>query len=137
MAVGAYSAYNLAVRVPQLNFLVIIVLAGRIAAVVGVLFGLPSLRRSGPVPRRGDAGGAVLHRLGVRPREMVHQLLALGSVSTAPVSCSAGPWTRPMEKYLFVLVIVIVFALAWPRTWCAATSAARGWRCATWTSPPR
>ena len=25
----------------------------------------------------------------------------------------------------------------WRRTWCAPRSGARGWRCATWTSPPR
>ena len=32
MAVGAYAAYNLALRIPQLNFLVVLVLAGLIAA---------------------------------------------------------------------------------------------------------
>ena len=47
MAIGAFAAYNLAVRVPGLNLLVVFVLAGLIAAVVGVLFGLPSLRIKG------------------------------------------------------------------------------------------
>src|SRR5919106_4063670 len=37
MAVGAYTAYNLALRVPQLNFLVVLILAGLIAAIVGML----------------------------------------------------------------------------------------------------
>ena len=44
MAVGAYSAYNLALRVPDLNLLVVFLLAGVFATVVGVLFGIPSLR---------------------------------------------------------------------------------------------
>ena len=47
MAVGAYAAYNLAVRMPDLNLLVVFLLAGAAATVVGVLFGLPSLRIKG------------------------------------------------------------------------------------------
>src|SRR6185436_11650655 len=47
MAVGAYAAYNLAIRVPELNLLVIFILAGGCAALVGVVFGVPSLRIKG------------------------------------------------------------------------------------------
>ena len=47
MAVGAYAAYNLALRVPGLNPLVAFLLAGGIATLVGVLFGIPSLRIKG------------------------------------------------------------------------------------------
>src|SRR5260221_14026323 len=47
MAVGASAAYNLVLRLPQLNFLVVLVLAGLIAAAVGILFGVPSLRIKG------------------------------------------------------------------------------------------
>src|SRR5262245_12976826 len=32
MAVGAYAAYNIVIRVPQLNFLIVLVLSGGIAA---------------------------------------------------------------------------------------------------------
>ena len=47
MAVGAYAAYNLVVRMPYLNFLIVLMLAGGIAALVGALFGIPSLRIKG------------------------------------------------------------------------------------------
>lgn len=47
MAVGGFAAYNLAVRLPELPILVDFVLAGLIAAAVGVVFGLPSLRIKG------------------------------------------------------------------------------------------
>src|SRR5689334_18007543 len=47
MAIGAYSAYNLAVRVPDLNLIVIFLLAGVFSTVVGALFGIPSLRIKG------------------------------------------------------------------------------------------
>ncbi|MFO1068895.1 MAG: branched-chain amino acid ABC transporter permease [Geminicoccaceae bacterium] len=47
MAVGAYAAYNLALRLPALPLVVDILLAGGIAALVGILFGIPSLRIKG------------------------------------------------------------------------------------------
>jgi branched-chain amino acid transport system permease protein len=47
MAVGAYSAFKLTTAFPAVNILVVFVLAGLVAAGVGVLFGLPSLRIKG------------------------------------------------------------------------------------------
>jgi branched-chain amino acid transport system permease protein len=47
MAVGAYSAFKLTTAFPALNILVVFVLAGVVAAGVGVVFGIPSLRIKG------------------------------------------------------------------------------------------
>jgi branched-chain amino acid transport system permease protein len=47
LAVGAYAAYNFNLRIPELPFLVSLVLAGLVAAIVGLVFGLPSLRLRG------------------------------------------------------------------------------------------
>lgn len=47
MAVGAYGAYNFLLRVPGLPPLLAFALGGLCAAIVGVLFGLPSLRIKG------------------------------------------------------------------------------------------
>jgi branched-chain amino acid transport system permease protein len=47
MAVGAYSAFKLTMAFPQVNILVVFVLSGIIAAGVGLVFGLPSLRIKG------------------------------------------------------------------------------------------
>jgi branched-chain amino acid transport system permease protein len=47
MSVGAYATYNLIVRVPALPLVVDLFLGGLITAVVGALFGLPSLRIKG------------------------------------------------------------------------------------------
>lgn len=47
MAVGAYAAYNFATRVPELNILVVFILSGLCAAVVGMIFALPCLRLQG------------------------------------------------------------------------------------------
>jgi branched-chain amino acid transport system permease protein len=47
MAVGAYAAFKLTTAFPGLNVLVVFVLAGLMAAAVGIVFGLPSLRIKG------------------------------------------------------------------------------------------
>ena len=47
MSVGAYTAYNFAVRVPALPFALDLMLGALVAAAVGVVFGLPSLRIRG------------------------------------------------------------------------------------------
>lgn len=47
MAVGAYACYKLMIAFPGLNIFFIILLSGMIAAIVGVIFGLPSLRIKG------------------------------------------------------------------------------------------
>src|SRR5205823_11917149 len=47
MAVGAFAAYNFVLRVPGIPLLVAFFFAGVCDAVVGVVFGLPSLRIKG------------------------------------------------------------------------------------------
>lgn len=47
MAVGAYATYKLSTAFPDISILIHILLAGGVTAVVGVLFGLPSLRIKG------------------------------------------------------------------------------------------
>ena len=47
MAMGAYSAYKLTTGFPELNIIVVFVLSGVATALVGIVFGLPSLRIKG------------------------------------------------------------------------------------------
>jgi len=47
MAVGAYATFKITTSFPEINILIVFVLAGMIAAIVGILFGLPSLRIKG------------------------------------------------------------------------------------------
>ena len=47
MAVGAYAVYKLMTAFPDIYVLIHIVLAGGVTALVGILFGLPSLRIKG------------------------------------------------------------------------------------------
>lgn len=47
MAVGAYASFKLMTSFPDLNIIIVILLAGIVTSAVGVLFGLPSLRIKG------------------------------------------------------------------------------------------
>lgn len=47
MGVGAYSCYKLATFFPDINIIVLILFSGVFSALIGVLFGLPSLRIKG------------------------------------------------------------------------------------------
>ena len=47
MAVGAFASYNFVLRIPGIPLLVAFILGGLCAALVGIVFGLPSLRIRG------------------------------------------------------------------------------------------
>lgn len=111
MAVGAYAAYNLFIRVPELNFLVVLLLAGVAAAAVGMVFGIPSLRIKGLYLAVATlAAQFFLDWLFSRVGWFTNYDPS-GSVST-PAPIVFG-WTidAPAEKYLFMLAVVALFAL--------------------------
>ncbi len=47
MAVGAYATYKMCTAFPEMNIIIIFLLSGGIAAMVGLVFGIPSLRIKG------------------------------------------------------------------------------------------
>ena len=111
MAVGAYAAYNLAVRVPDLNLLVIFVLAGVFATIVGVLFGIPSLRIKGFYLAVATlAAQFFIDWLFARVKWFTHDSSS-GSVSAPPLAMFGYAIETPAQRYLFVLGIVCVSAL--------------------------
>jgi len=111
MAVGAYSAYNLAIRVPDLNLLVIFVLAGTIAMVFGILFGIPSLRIKGFYLAVATlAAQFFVDWLFARVKWFTNDSSS-GSVSAPPLQVFGYAIETPVQQYVFVLAIVCVFAL--------------------------
>jgi len=127
MAVGAYAAYNLAIRVPDLNLLVVFILAGAISMAFGVLFGIPSLRIKGFYLAVATLAAQffidwMFARIGWFTNDAPS-----GSVSAPPLTLFGYTIHGAPQKYLFVLAIVCVFALvarnltrgAIGRTWMA------------------
>jgi branched-chain amino acid transport system permease protein len=111
MAVGAYAAYNFALRVPDLNILVVLVLAGLTAAAVGMFFGIPSLRIKGLYLAVATlAAQFFIDWLFARVKWFTNNA-ASGSVSVPDVELFGLVLNSPDRKYLFVLAIVSLFAL--------------------------
>src|SRR5262249_57613676 len=47
MAVGGYSAFKLSMAFPQVNVILVFLMSGVVTALVGLVFGIPSLRIKG------------------------------------------------------------------------------------------
>ena len=73
MAVGAYMAYNTYIRIEGMPLILALLSGGFFATLVGVFFGIPSLRGEGPLFGRGHLGRSILLRLGVLARGLVYQ----------------------------------------------------------------
>ena len=111
MMVGAYAAYNLAVRVPDLNMLVVFILAGLITTVVGMIFGIPSLRIKGLYLAVATlAAQFFLDWLFSRVKWFTNDSSS-GSVSAPVLQVFGFRWDSPVEKYLFVLSVAVLFSL--------------------------
>jgi len=111
MSVGAYAAYNLVLRVPQLNFLVVLVLAGLIAAAVGMLFGIPSLRIKGLYLAVATLAAQFFIDWTMARVKWLTNYSSSGSVSTAPLDIFGWQVDTPVRKYLFLLAVVAVFTV--------------------------
>jgi branched-chain amino acid transport system permease protein len=111
MAVGAYAAYNLAIRVPDLNLLVVFALGGVFAMLFGVLFGIPSLRIKGLYLAVATlAAQYFIDWLFLRVKWFTRDSPS-GSVSAPELNLFGWVIDKPLERYLFVLAIVCVIAL--------------------------
>ena len=111
MAVGAYAAYNLALRIPDLNLLVVLALAGIAATAVGIVFGVPSLRIKGFYLAVATlASQFFLDWLFLRVKWFTNDTPS-GSVTAPELAMFGFVVDTPVERYLFCLVIVTLFAL--------------------------
>jgi branched-chain amino acid transport system permease protein len=109
MAVGAYAAYNFIIRVPEMNLIVAFLLGGGVAALVGVLFGLPSLRIKGFYLAVATlAAQFFIDWVFIRIKWFTNYQ----SNASAPDPAMFGiHFNTPMKRYLLILVVVVVFAL--------------------------
>jgi branched-chain amino acid transport system permease protein len=112
MAIGAYAAYNLVIRVPGLNFIVVLALAGGIAALVGIVFGIPSLRIKGLYLAVATLAAQFFVDWMFARVKWFTNYSSSGSVSTPAIEMFGWTMDTPVEKYLFVLSVAAVMTLA-------------------------
>ena len=106
MAVGAYAAYNLAIRLPFLNPFVCILLGGFVAAAVGIAFGVPSLRIKGFYLAVATLASQFFLEWVFARVKWFTNYAPSGSVAVANLDVFGFPIQTPMQKYLLVLAIV-------------------------------
>jgi len=112
MAVGAVAAYNFELRVPGMPLLASFVLAGISAAAVGVLFGLPSLRIKGFYLAVATLAAQFFIPWLLVKAGWFSNYSASGVITAQPMQILGVVFEQPVEKYLLVLSVVALLALA-------------------------
>ncbi len=111
MAVGAYAAYNLCIRIPALNPLLAFLLAGGTATLVGIVFGIPSLRIKGYYLAVATlAAQFFLDWVFSRVAWFTNNTPS-GSISAPPITFFAFTFDSAVKKYLLCLGILVLFAV--------------------------
>ena len=111
MAVGAFASYNFMLRVPGMPILLAFVGGGLMAAFVGILFGLPSLRIRGFYLAVATLAAQffilwVLTKVG-----WITNYSSSGVITAQQIVILGYHFNAPAAKYLLVLSIVAVMAL--------------------------
>ncbi len=110
MAVGAYMAYNFFVRIPGMPLVPALLLGGLCATVFGVLFGLPSLRVKGLYLAVATLAAQFFADWMFLRIKWFTNHSPSGSVSVSNLQVMGWSIDTPVEKYLFCLAFVVVFA---------------------------
>ena len=111
MAVGAYAAYNLFVRIDGMPMIIAVLAGGVFAMLAGVLFGVPSLRIKGLYLAVATLAAQFFWDWAFLRVKWFTNNSSSGSVSVSDLSVFGLPVVTPVQKYLFCLVVLIVFAL--------------------------
>ena len=111
MAVGAYAAYNFAVRIDGMPLIASLLLGGVCATLVGVVFGIPSLRIKGLYLAVATLAAQFFTDWAFLRINWFTNDSASGSVSVAQLNAFGWIINTPQEKYLFCLAFLAVFAL--------------------------
>ena len=111
MAVGAYAAYNFQARIDGMPLIVSLLLGGVCATAIGVLFGIPSLRIKGLYLAVATLAAQFFVDWAFLRIPWFTNNSASGSVNVAGLQVFGLPIETPVQKYLFCLVFLCVFAL--------------------------
>ncbi len=111
MAVGAYAAYNVFVRLDGTPLIVALLAGGFFATLVGIVFGIPSLRVKGLYLAVATLAAQFFCDWAFLRVNWFTNNSASGSVSVSKLQVFGLPVESPVQKYLFCLAILVVFAL--------------------------
>ena len=112
MGVGAYACYKLMTAFPGVNVIVWIVVSGFFSAAIGALFGLPSLRIKGFYLAVATLAAQFFIIWALTKVGWFTNYSASGVITAQPMVILGMRFDSPQEKYLLVLSIVALMALA-------------------------
>ncbi|MCP5037607.1 MAG: branched-chain amino acid ABC transporter permease [Rhodobacteraceae bacterium] len=115
MAVGAYASYKLMTSFPEVPFFFHVIIAGLITAMVGLAFGLPSMRIKGFYLAVATLAAQFFLVWLFNKVGWFYNYSASGQISAPERTmlgyAVTGPYASASAKYLFCLVFVVL--LAW------------------------
>jgi branched-chain amino acid transport system permease protein len=112
MAIGAFATYNFVLRIPGIPILVAFALSGIVAALVGIVFGLPSLRIRGFYLAVATLAAQFFIVWFLTKVGWITNYSSSGVITAQPIVILGYTFSTPQAKYLLVLSIVAVMALA-------------------------
>ena len=111
MAVGAYASYNFQLRIDGMPILASFALGGVCAALVGIAFGLPSLRIKGFYLAVATLAAQFFVLWVLTKFPWLSNNSSSGVITAQKISVFGVDVDTPVRKYLFVLGVVSVMAL--------------------------
>jgi branched-chain amino acid transport system permease protein len=111
MAVGAFASYNFMARLPGLPILLAFVLGGLCAAMVGIAFGLPSLRIRGFYLAASTLATQFFVLWCLTKIPYLTNYSSSGVVTVQKIVIFGHEFNTPGQKYLLVLAIVVLMSL--------------------------
>ncbi len=111
MAVGAYAAYNTFVRIEGMPLLLALLSGGFFATLVGIFFGIPSLRVKGLYLAVATLAAQFFCDWAFLRIGWFTNSSTSGSVAVSNLQVFGLPLESPLQKYLFCLVLLLAFAL--------------------------
>ncbi len=111
MAVGAYAAYNTYVRIDGMPVIAALLMGGFFATLVGMLFGVPSLRVRGLYLAIATLAAQFFCDWAFLRVKWFTNNTASGSVSVSNLELFGWKIDTPLDKYLFCLGFLVIFAL--------------------------
>lgn len=111
MAVGAFTAYNVALRLPGTPLPLVLLAAGAAAAVIGLLFGLPSLRLRGFYLAVSTLAAQFFVQWALTKFGWFSNYNSSGVIDAPPLQLLGLHFDGAIGRYLFSLAVVAIAAI--------------------------
>jgi branched-chain amino acid transport system permease protein len=111
MAVGAYMAYNTYVRIEGMPVILALLAGGVFATLVGIVFGIPSLRVKGLYLAVATLAAQFFCDWAFSRVDWFTNNSSSGSVAVSDLQIMGWVIDSPVDKYLFALIFLVVFGL--------------------------